>query len=248
MCIRDRFAGLRYAQLPDPIRHVGAALETAGFHPGRTARDHLGIQARAAGLPEGSVNQVLDEVGLTEAARRRVGTYSLGMKQRLSLAGALLGDPQVLVLDEPANGLDPEGMAWLRSVLRQRAAGGAAVLVSSHVLAEVQQTADDVVIIAQGSLVHAGSIAQLAASSGTQRVHVRSPRAQALSGVLLNAYPNATINAATSTDPDVLDVSGVTADAIGEQALRAGIVLHELTPSGGDLESAYLALTAGRDH
>ncbi|MFM8353125.1 MAG: ABC transporter ATP-binding protein, partial [Actinomycetales bacterium] len=163
-----RFGGLRYQELPEPTRQVGAALETAGFHPGRTAKAHLGIMARAAGLAQVRVDDVLAEVGLTQAAGRRVGTYSLGMKQRLALAGALLGDPQVLVLDEPANGLDPEGMAWLRSLLRQRAANGATVLVSSHVLAEVQQTADDVVIIAQGALVHAGPIGELAAPTGVR--------------------------------------------------------------------------------
>ena len=241
-----RFAGLRYQELPEPTRQVGAALETAGFHPGRTAQDHLGIMARAAGLAPGRVDAVLAEVGLTQAAGRRVGTYSLGMKQRLALAGALLGDPQVLVLDEPANGLDPEGMAWLRSLLRQRAALGATVLVSSHVLAEVQQTADDVVIIAQGSLVHAGPIDELAAPTGTQRVRVRSPQAQSLAEHVSTAYPVAVVTSA-GVDGASLEVTGASAEQIGEQAHRAGIVLHELTPLGGDLESVYLGLTAERD-
>ena len=237
-----RFAGMRYQDLPEPTRQVGAALETAGFHPGRTARNHLATMARAAGLAPDRIDVVLSEVDLTDAADRRVGTYSLGMKQRLSLAGALLGDPGVLVLDEPANGLDPEGMAWLRALLRQRAANGATVLVSSHVLAEVQQTAEDVVIIAQGSLVHAGPIAELAVPAGTQRVRLRSPQAQDLARELQATFPSVVIH--PSDDIATVQVTGISAEVVGEQAHRAGIVLHELTPLGGDLESVYLELTA----
>lgn len=236
-----RFAGLRYQDLPEPTRQVGAALETAGFHPGRTARDHLAIMARAAGLAAERIDVALAEVGLTESGGRRVGTYSLGMKQRLALAGALLGDPGVLVLDEPANGLDPEGMAWLRALLRQRAGNGATVLVSSHVLAEVQQTADDVVIVAQGALVHAGPISGLAARAGTQRVRLRSPQVQALAQQLQSAHPDVVIESAHGEE---VQVTGVPAAVIGEEAHRAGVVLHELTPLGGDLESAYLELTS----
>lgn len=154
--------GRPYAQLPDPRRMLGAVLEATGFHPGRSGGDHLRIAAHAAGLPAGRVDQVLDEVGLAVDAGRRVGGYSLGMRQRLGLAAALLGDPQVLVLDEPANGLDPAGMAWLRDLLRARAAAGRTVLVSSHVLSEMAQTADHVVILAGGRLRFAGPMTALA--------------------------------------------------------------------------------------
>jgi ABC-2 type transport system ATP-binding protein len=150
--------GHRYDDLPQPRRAVGAVLETTGFHPGRRGRDHLRVAARAAGLPAGRVDEVLDRVGLTDAAGRRVRGYSLGMRQRLGLAGALLGDPQVLVLDEPANGLDPAGMAWLRGLLRDLAAQGRTVLFSSHVLSEVAQTVDHLVIVHDGALRYAGPL------------------------------------------------------------------------------------------
>ncbi|WP_433211523.1 ATP-binding cassette domain-containing protein [Dactylosporangium sp. CS-047395] len=150
--------GRRYDQLPDPRRTVGALLEASGFHPGRSGRDHLRILADAAKLPARRVDAVLDEVGLVEAAGSRVRTYSLGMRQRLGLAGALLGDPGLLVLDEPANGLDPAGMAWLRALLRRRAAENRTVLVSSHVLAEIAQTADRIVIVHNGHLNHVGPV------------------------------------------------------------------------------------------
>jgi ABC-2 type transport system ATP-binding protein len=151
--------GQPYRELADPVRHVGAVLEAAGFHPGRSARNHLRVVATAAGLPLERADQVLAQVGLADAARRRVGGFSLGMRQRLGLAAALLGDPQVLILDEPANGLDPEGIRWLRGFLRQLADQGRTVLVSSHVLAEVAQTVDQVVIIARGRLVAQSSLA-----------------------------------------------------------------------------------------
>ncbi|HEU4675145.1 MAG TPA: ATP-binding cassette domain-containing protein, partial [Motilibacteraceae bacterium] len=157
--------GRAYAELADPLRVVGAALEATGFHPGRSARDHLRVLCAQAGLPDRRADEVLALVGLTEAASRRVGGYSLGMRQRLALAAALLGDPQVLLLDEPANGLDPAGIAWLRGFLRHLAAEGRTVLVSSHVLSEVAQTVDDVVIIARGRLVRTASLAELVAST-----------------------------------------------------------------------------------
>jgi ABC-2 type transport system ATP-binding protein len=238
-----RFGQQQYRDLANPTRQVGAALEAAGFHPGRTARDHLRIMARATGLPMTRTEAVLAEVGLTDAAGRRVGTYSLGMKQRLALAGALLGDPQVLVLDEPANGLDPEGMAWLRTLLRNRAATGATILVSSHVLAEVQQTADNVVIIANGSLIHSGPIADLASRARTQRVRFRSPQAATFATQLQSSNPEILTEMPDAGDPNTLLITGATTDSIGEQAHRAGVVVHELTTLGGDLETAYLDLT-----
>jgi ABC-2 type transport system ATP-binding protein len=150
--------GRRYADLPHPQRVVGAVLEAGGFHPGRRAREHLLILARLAGVPDRRVDAVLDEVGLAGDARRRVGGYSLGMRQRLGIASALLGDPEVLVLDEPGNGLDPAGMAWLRALLRDLAAQGRTIIVSSHVLAEVVQIADRVVIVTGGELRYAGPL------------------------------------------------------------------------------------------
>ncbi len=158
--------GRRYADLPSPRRVVGAVLDAGGFHPGRRGRDHLRLAARVAGVAPRRVDEVLDEVGLAGAAGRRVRGYSLGMRQRLALATALLGDPQLLVLDEPANGLDPAGMAWLRELLRGRARAGGTVLVSSHLLAEVAQTVDRVVIVHEGRLRFAGPVADLADSDG----------------------------------------------------------------------------------
>ncbi len=160
-------SGRRYADLPHPRRTVGALLDATGLHPGRTGRQHLLIEAEAAGLPRDRVDQVLDDVRLTaEQAARRIRGYSLGMRQRLGLATALLGDPQVLILDEPGNGLDPAGMAWLRALLRERAASGGTVLVSSHVLAEVAQTVDHVVILGAGTLRYSGRLDGLAADDG----------------------------------------------------------------------------------
>jgi ABC-2 type transport system ATP-binding protein len=160
--------GRRYADLPHPRRTVGALLDATGFHPGRTGRQHLLVEASAAGLPPTRVEQVLDAVRLSSSdAGRRVRTYSLGMRQRLGLATALLGDPEVLILDEPGNGLDPAGMAWLRRLLRDRAADGRTVLVSSHVLAEVAQTVDQVVILGGGALRYAGPLAGLATDGGS---------------------------------------------------------------------------------
>jgi ABC-2 type transport system ATP-binding protein len=159
--------GQRYADLVWPRRAVGAVLEATGFHPGRRGRDHLRIAGYSAGLPESRVDEVLDQVGLTGSAHRRVGGYSLGMRQRLGLATALLGDPEVLVLDEPGNGLDPAGMAWLRDLLREQAARGRSVIISSHVLAEVAQTADHVIVVHEGRLRYTGPLDGLAATDGT---------------------------------------------------------------------------------
>jgi ABC-2 type transport system ATP-binding protein len=165
-----RIGGRRYAELDNPRRVVGAVLEAGGFHPGRRGRDHLRVLARPARITDARVDEVLEVVQLTPAAHRRVGGYSLGMRQRLGLAGALLGDPQVLVLDEPGNGLDPEGMAWLRGLLRDLARAGRTIIVSSHVLSEVAQTVDQLVIIANGRLRYAGSLAAVGGSGETLEV------------------------------------------------------------------------------
>ena len=231
-----------YVDLPRPTLAVGAALEASGFHPGRTGRNHLRVLAVAERLPEARVDAVLEMVGLTDAGRRRVVEYSLGMRQRLALAAALLSDPAALVLDEPANGLDPEGMAWLRSLLRSLAAEGRTVLVSSHVLSEVQQTVDDVVIIDRGRLVRAGTLAEIA-GPGATRVVVRSPDAERLRVSLARTHPG---RAVVDSQPDgSLHVRGLTSDQIGALAFAEGFELHELATRSDGLEDVFLQLTGG---
>jgi ABC-2 type transport system ATP-binding protein len=232
-----RVDGSRYAELRDPLGTVGAVLEAQSFHPGRSGRNHLRVLATAAGLPAARVDQVLAEVELTAAARRRTGTYSLGMRQRLSVAGALLGRPGLLVLDEPANGLDPEGIRWLRDFLRSFAAGGGSVLISSHVLAEVAQTADEVVIIHRGRLVAREPLAALTARSAGGSV-VRSPDAARLRERLAGAG----IETAVVQNGELR--AGAPPEHVGEVAAAAGIVLHELRGEGASLEEVFLELTA----
>jgi ABC-2 type transport system ATP-binding protein len=233
-----RIDGRPYRELADPVRHVGAVLEASSFHPGRSARNHLRVVATAAGLPLARADQVLAQVGLTQAARRRVGGFSLGMRQRLGLATALLGDPRVLILDEPANGLDPEGVHWLRGFLRQLADQGRTVLVSSHVLAEVAQTVDEVVIIARGRLVTQSTLAALTARTD-QLVRVRTPQAETLLPLLatqgIQARPDGT---------DQLIATGTTPETVGQTAAAAGIVLYEMTAERSNLEDVFLQLTS----
>lgn len=235
--------GQRYRDLDHPGRVVGAALEASGFHPGRTARGHLRVIADALDLPKTRVDEVLGLVGLEDAAGRKAGGFSLGMRQRLSLAAALVGDPGILILDEPANGLDPEGIAWLRGLLRGLAREGRTVLVSSHVLSEVQQTVDDVVIISKGALVRAGSLADLA-GNGAVRVRVRSPRRDALIRALEVPGEGPPPTVLEPSDDGELLVTGLTASDIGRRAFLAGVELHELTQQTNDLESLFLELTA----
>jgi ABC-2 type transport system ATP-binding protein len=232
--------GRRFSALDDPAHQVGAVLETASFHPGRSGRNHLRTVAAAAGIPRTRVEEVLELVELKDAAKRRVKTYSLGMKQRLCLATSLLGDPQVLVLDEPANGLDPEGMRWLRIFLRGLAADGRAVLVSSHVLAELAQTADDIVILAKGRVIAQAPIGELTARAGA-RALVRSPQAEALRGFLVAADIEATL-----AGDDTLGVDAPP-ERIGEIAAANGIVLHELRAEESSLEEVFLELTGGEE-
>jgi ABC-2 type transport system ATP-binding protein len=232
--------GRPYRELVDPARRVGAVLEASGFHPGRSARDHLRVLATAAGLPSGRVGEVLGQVGLTGAGRRRVGGFSLGMRQRLGLAAALLGDPEVLVLDEPANGLDPEGVRWLRDLVRGLADQGRTVLVSSHLLAEVAQTVDQVVIIDRGRLVARSSLAALTAGAD-RTVRVRTPQPEALRGLLVAR--GATV---TPDGPDRLVVGGVTAEQVGQAAAAGGVVLHEMRFERSNLEDVFLELTGGK--
>ncbi|HKG10738.1 MAG TPA: ABC transporter ATP-binding protein [Gaiellaceae bacterium] len=225
--------GKPYRELEKPAR-VGAVLEATGFYPGRSGRNHLRAVAAAAGVPAGRIDEVLGVVGLEAAADRRVGGYSLGMRQRLGIATALLGEPEVLVLDEPANGLDPDGIHWIREFMRDYVRGGRTILVSSHVLAEVAQVADEVVIIDKGRLVAQAPVAELTArASGA--VRVRSPQADRLRELL---------GAETVAESDgVLLVRGRSAAEVGELAAGNGIVLHELVQETATLEEAFLELT-----
>ena len=230
--------GRRYVELDEPARTVGANLEVAGAHPGRSGRNHLRALAAMAGLPPSRVDEVLRLVELESAADRRAGKYSLGMRQRLGLAATLLGDPQVLVLDEPANGLDPQGIRWLRDFLRAAAAEGRTVLVSSHVLSEVEQTVDDVLVIHRGRLVESGPIASLMTATG---VRVRSPRAAELAAALERD------GALVQREANLLVVQGRTTDAVGELAFAMGAPLHELAVQAASLEEVFFHLTSDED-
>ena len=234
---RTLVLGTDYRHLADAPLRVGAVLEASDFHPGRSGREHLRSLALAAGISFARVDEVLRLVELDGAAGRRVKGYSLGMRQRLGLASALLGEPELLVLDEPANGLDPEGMRWLRDFLRTFAASGGSVLVSSHVLAEVEQTVDRVVIINHGRFVAEAALAELTARV-TSTVRVRSPEADRLAGLL-----TADGIAVTAAGDGLLSVSGTPAARVGEIAAAHGVVLHELVPEETSLEEAFLALT-----
>jgi ABC-2 type transport system ATP-binding protein len=231
-------SGRRYADLVDPLRTVGAVLEASSAHRGRTGRNHLRIIAAAAGMPVRRADEVLDLVGLKPAAKRKYKTYSMGMRQRLGIAAAMLGEPRVLILDEPANGLDPEGIRWMRDLLKRLANEGRTILVSSHLLSEMQLLADDVVIIAAGRLIRQGPVDQIVASMPTEsRVRVRTPEPEKLAAALppdARALPN---------DDGALTVTGVDAPTVGAAALRAGVVLHELIAERPDLEQVFLELT-----
>jgi ABC-2 type transport system ATP-binding protein len=232
--------GQRYADLPDPTRTVGAVLEASSAHKGRTGRNHLRVICAAAGLPASRADEVLAMVGLTPAAKRKFKGYSLGMRQRLGIAAAMLGDPRVLILDEPANGLDPEGIRWMRGFLRGLAADGRTVLVSSHLLSEMELLAEDVVIIAAGKLIRQGPVAQVLSSmSDAMHVRVRTPQADRLAAALDGA-------SVTRRDDGALLVGGLDAAAVGNAALAAGVELHELTTERPDLEGVFLELTAGK--
>jgi ABC-2 type transport system ATP-binding protein len=231
-------AGVPYARLDRPAHHVGAVLEASGFHPGRTARNHLRVLAGRAGIPATRVDEVLAQVDLTSAARRRVGGFSLGMRQRLALAGALLGDPRILVLDEPTNGLDPAGVHWLRGFLRERADRGRTVLVSSHLLAELALSADSVVIIKAGRLVAQGSVPELLAGNRAA-VRVRTPQAARLRAALLARGVQTEL-----ASGDLVIAYDVDADAVGQAVVGAGVVVYEMSAQRPGLEDTFLALTA----
>lgn len=234
-----RVLGQRYRDLPTPLRSVGALLEADAVHPGRSARNHLRAMARSNGIPRARVDEVLDQVGLAAVARRRVKSYSLGMRQRLGIAGALLGDPEVLLFDEPVNGLDPEGVRWVRDLLRRLAAEGRTVLVSSHLMSEMQQTADHLLVIGRGRLLADAPIGDVLAGSSGQVVRVRSPRSDLLVGPL-----EALGVQVQRVDDRELLVTGLEAERIGDIAHDVGAPVHELQPLHSSLEQAYMELTA----
>jgi ABC-2 type transport system ATP-binding protein len=231
--------GRRYQQLEHPLRRVGALLESTSFHPARRGRDHLRMCATAAAIDRTRVDEVLELVGLIDAAKRRVGGYSLGMRQRLGLATALLGDPAVLILDEPANGLDPQGIAWLREFLRYLAGEGRTILVSSHLLAEMAQMVEDVVIIAAGRVRASGPLSSLTGQVRSA-MRIRTPEADRLQGVIAAAHWTS-----RRLSDDLVVVEGVTPDQLGPVLARTQIVVHELINQSTDLESLFLSLTGG---
>ncbi|MBI3225809.1 MAG: ABC transporter ATP-binding protein [Mycolicibacterium cosmeticum] len=227
--------GKRYHELRHPLRTVGALLDARQVHPNRTARAHLRWIAAGNRIPAARVDEVLDAVGLTDVAGKRAGAFSLGMSQRLGIATALLGDPQVLLFDEPVNGLDPEGIRWVRTFMRTLADEGRTVFVSSHLLAEMANTADRLVVIGRGRLISTASMDEFLAASAD--VLVRSPEADRLAGVL------AADGISVTREDTALRVAGATTEVVGELAARHGITLHELTATRASLEEAYLNVT-----
>jgi ABC-2 type transport system ATP-binding protein len=250
--------GLAYRDLPRPLRTVGALLEAKSVHGGRSARNHLLFLAQTQGLPRRRVDEVLGLVGLLEVADKRAGSFSLGMSQRLGIAAALLGDPQVLLLDEPVNGLDPEGVLWIRNLMQQLAAEGRTILVSSHLMNEMAVTADHLIVIGRGRLITESSTEDVIARSTDKSVRVRSPDAARLSKLIEEAGGTAAAGDKTAAGTivsggaapvpangaGVLTVTGLDAARIGELAASAQIVLHELTPLAS-LEEAFMELTSG---
>ena len=232
-------AGCAYRDLPAPLHEVGAMLEARAIHTGRSAFHHLLAMAQTHGIARSRVDEVIELVGLQDVARKRVGSFSLGMGQRLGIAAALLGDPATVILDEPANGLDPEGILWIRNLLKGLAGEGRTVFLSSHMMSEIAQTAEQLIVVGRGRLIAATSVADIVAEASTDAsVLVRTPQASALRDAL------AALNVAvTSSDRDLLEVHGVSSSAIGETAARHGIVLHELTPLKASLEDAFMRLT-----
>jgi len=240
--------GQRYPDLANPLKTVGALLEAKSVHSGRSARNHLLFLAQTQGLPRRRVDEMLEMVGLRDVASRRAGGYSLGMSQRLGVAAALLGDPQVLLLDEPVNGLDPEGVLWIRNLMKHLAGQGKTVLVSSHLMNEMAVTADHLIVIGRGRLIADASTEEVIARGSGQSVRVRTPDADRLAELISaeggkaipadNGYGNG------STAAAVLTVTGLSAARIGELAASASIVLHELTPQLASLEEAFLELTS----
>jgi ABC-2 type transport system ATP-binding protein len=232
-----KICGRLYRELPDPLHRVGAVLEASSPYPGRTARNHLRVQALAGQMPDSRIEEVLDLVDLIPAADRRVGEFSLGMRQRLGLATALLCDPEILILDEPANGLDPEGVRWLRDLLRGLADEGRTVLVSSHILAEVAQTVDSVIILDRGHLVTHDTLDELTARV-QHTLRIRTPQAEQLQSLLIAHGATALVVA-----PDRLEVTGSSAERVGLLAAEHAIPIFETTTDGVGLEDVFFELT-----
>ncbi|WP_211336064.1 ATP-binding cassette domain-containing protein [Bogoriella caseilytica] len=230
--------GQRYSDLPDPLRHVGVMLDARAVHPGRTAYHHLLALAQSNNIPRARVHHLLDMVGLGSVAGRRAGGFSLGMGQRLGVAAALLGDPEVLVLDEPVNGLDPDGVLWMRRLLTRLALEGRTVFLSSHLMSELALIAEDLVVIGQGKMLASGTVEDVLASAGPSTVRVTTPDAGRLATALQG--PGVTV---ASTEQHRLEVSGRTAAEIGEIASAEGAILHELSAHGLTLEEAFMTIT-----
>ncbi|WP_434812180.1 ABC transporter ATP-binding protein [Microbacterium sp. bgisy189] len=230
--------GRDYRSLRSPLTEVGILLDAKAVHTGRSARNHLRAMAATHGIPRSRVDEVIELTGLQNVGGKRAGGFSLGMGQRLGIASALLGDPRTLVLDEPVNGLDPEGVRWVRQFVRALAAEGRTVLLSSHLMSEMAQTADHVIVLGRGQVLADAPLSDLVRAWTTPAVTVRSPRASDLVAAI--DAPDVGI---TTTEPGLLHVTGVTAARIGDVAAEASIPLHELTPASGSLEEAYMALT-----
>jgi ABC-2 type transport system ATP-binding protein len=231
--------GKHYRDHPAPLHEVGALLEARSIHPGRSAYNHLLALAQTHGIPRSRVSELIDFVGLHDVARKRAGQFSLGMGQRLGIASALLGDPATLILDEPVNGLDPEGIHWIRNLLKSLAAEGRTVFVSSHLMSEMALTAEQVIVIGRGRLIRDISVAEFLGQASGKVVHVRSPRVAELRAAL--TAPDVTV---IDADPrGLLEVTGLTAAEIGDVALERGIPIHELTPQQASLEEAFMTLT-----
>jgi ABC-2 type transport system ATP-binding protein len=230
--------GKPYAEHQAPLREVGALLEARSIHTGRSARNHLRALAQTHGIGKARVEELIDLVGLHDVATKRAGKFSLGMGQRLGIATALLGDPQTVMLDEPVNGLDPEGIQWIRTILRGLAAEGRTVFVSSHLMSEMALTADHLIVIGKGKLIADTSVSDFVAGASKDLVHVRSPQSTALADLL--SGQGATVN---TLDDGLLEVAGLSAVEIGEAAAANAVVLHELTPQQASLEEAFMDLT-----
>ncbi|MGW8482772.1 ABC transporter ATP-binding protein [Microbacterium sp. NPDC055903] len=235
---RATVSGVEYRRLSAPLTEVGLLLDAKAVHTGRSARDHLRAMAATHGIPSSRVDEVIDLAGIASVARKKAGKFSLGMGQRLGIASALLGDPHTLILDEPVNGLDPEGVRWVRQFVRSAASEGRTVLLSSHLMSEMAQTADHVIVMGRGRVLADAPLADLVREWTTTTVRVRAPRADELADAL--TAPQVEI---VRSSPETLDVVGLPASRIGDIAAARAIALHELTPTTGSLEDAYLALT-----
>jgi ABC-2 type transport system ATP-binding protein len=244
--------GRPYRDLADPLRTVGALLEAKSVHTGRSARNHLLFLAQTQGLPSRRVDEMLDLVGLADVAAKRAGGFSLGMSQRLGIAAALLGEPRVLLLDEPVNGLDPEGVLWIRNLMKHLAGQGRTILVSSHLMNEMAVTADHLIVIGRGRLIAAASTADVISRGTEKSVRVRTPDAARLAGLISADGGHVAAGSAVgqagaspADGADLLTVTGMESARIGELAAAASLVLHELTPQLASLEEAFMELTAG---